>query len=289
MRLTTAKRWIAARASGAARHDAEARRTASFTDEGGGIDQPPPVPEVPAGWRTGPPDFIGVGAQRCGTTRWFRLIAEHPRIANPNGAKELHYFDRFQYGGCTPEELERYQRYFPRPTGSKVGEWTPLYASAPWVPPLLAAAAPHARLLVVLRDPVERLRSGLGLAETVARRRGVPLSRYATLDAYARGLYHAQLVQLMHHFERSRVLVLQYERCALAPAEQLRRTYEFLEVDSDHLPSLEARPREQREKPTLDERSRQAYIDAYREDVVALCGQFGELDVALWPNFAHLA
>ena len=197
------------------------------------MDLPPPPPQAPPGWRTGPPDFVGVGFQRCGTTRWYNLIAAHPEVARPVAMKELHFFDRFHSGGFGEEDLAAYREYFPRPEGQKVGEWTPLYASAPWIPPLLARAAPQARLLMILRDPVERLISGLALDAAVADRRGMPLSRHAPLEAFVRGLYHAELSALERHFDRSRLLVLQYERCAAEPEAELRRTFAFLGVRED--------------------------------------------------------
>jgi hypothetical protein len=115
------------------------------------------------------------------------------------------------------------------------------------------------------------------------------LSRYAPLEAFARGFYHAQLQGLLRHFDRSQLLVLQYERCTLEPGEQLRRTYSFLGLrDVDFVPDLEARYRQQPEKPTLDAQARAAYVSAYSDDVLALAEEFPDLDLRLWPNFAHL-
>lgn len=256
----------------------------------GGVDTPPPVPHCPSGWRTGPPDFVGVGTQRAGTTRWFRLIAAHPEVTSPPaGTKELHYFDQFYAGGWDEGSSARYQEYFPREDGSKVGEWTPMYCSAPWIAPLLAEAAPEARLLVLLRDPVERFLSGLQLGRRVAVRRGAPMSRYAPIEAFARGLYHGQLMRLLEHFPREQLLVLQYERCALEPAVELERTFSFLGLEDIRFqPDLERHPRRQTDKPVLDARTRRAYVDAYEQDVSALRSAFEEIDVSLWPNFAHL-
>jgi hypothetical protein len=276
-------RWIRR-----AQEKSSSRGAAVATD--GGLDTPPPVPACPEGWQTGPPDFVGVGVQRSGTTRWFDLIGSHPQVTLPRGAKELHYFDRFYAGSFTPADATGYHEYFPRADGQKVGEWTPLYASAPWIPPLLAAAAPDARLLILLRDPVERYLSGLQLDHRVAARRGAPLSRYAPLEAFVRGLYHAQLQRLLAHFDRSKLLVLQYERCTREPGAQLRRTYEFLGLDdTGFTPDLDAHPRHQPQKPVLDAATRAAYVQAYSDDVRALIGAFPEVDVGLWPNFAHLA
>ncbi|MGP0103078.1 MAG: sulfotransferase [Solirubrobacteraceae bacterium] len=251
---------------------------------------PTPPPACPAGWRTGPPDFIGVGVQRCGTTRWFDLISSHPEVVRATRAKELHYFDRFYDGGCTTAELTRYHEYFPRADGYTTGEWTPLYATAPWIPRLLAATAPDARLLVLLRDPVERYLSGLQLDIAVASGGGAPLGRYAQLEHFVRGFYHAQLTGLLRHFDRSRILILQYERCTREPQAELRRTFEFIGLrDIDFTPELGAHPGHQPEKPVLDADTRAAYVQAYHDEMVRLIESFPEVDVRLWPNFAYLA
>ncbi len=287
---STARSWLGRRRRAMRRMMRRANAVEETPPVGGGIDMPPPPPDCPPGWSTGPPDFIGVGVQRCGTTRWFDLIASHPEVAPAGPAKELHYFDRFYLGGCTASETARYHEYFPRPDGRKAGEWTPLYISAPWIPRLLAAAAPEARLLVLLRDPVERYVSGLQHVTRVARRRGAPLSRYAPLDQFLRGFYHEQLVRLMRHFERSQVLVLQYERCTSEPLAQLRRTFEFMGLaDLDFRPDLGAHPGRQFDKPELDADARAAYVQAYRDDVIELIDAFPEIDVSLWPNFAQLS
>jgi hypothetical protein len=256
----------------------------------GGIRTPPSPPTCPRGWQTGPPDFVGVGVQRGGTTRWFDLIASHPEVSQPSVAKELHYFDRFYGGGCTPADLAGYRDYFPRDGTCKVGEWTPIYMSAPWIPRLLAAAAPDTRLLVLARDPVERYISGLEHNARIAKECATPLSQLAPMEAFARGLYHSQLVRLLTHFPRSQVLVLQYERCVKEPRSELRRTFEFLGLrDTDFVPDIDAHPNAgQSKKPTLDHNIRDAYVTAYTDEVVRLIDSFPEIDVRLWPNFSHL-
>jgi Sulfotransferase domain len=229
--------------------------------------------------------------QRGGTTRWFDLIASHPEVAQPTLAKELHYFDRFYAGEFTLADVTGYHEHFPRDGSCKVGEWTPIYMSAPWIPRLLATAAPETRLLVSVRDPVERYLSGLEHSARVAKKRGAPLSQHAPLDAFMRGFYHAQLGRLLAHFDRSQILILQYERCAREPLPELRRTFEFLGLeDIEFCPDVEARPNASRSgKPLLDPDTLASYVRAYRDDVASLIDSFPEIDVRLWPNFAELA
>ncbi|HEV3071629.1 MAG TPA: sulfotransferase [Solirubrobacteraceae bacterium] len=255
-----------------------------------GVMLAPPPPVCPPGWRTGAPDFVGVGAQRSGTTWWFDLVVAHPGIeAPPATRKELHYFDRFHAGGFTAADAVAYGDYFPRPEGRLTGEWTPVYLAAPWAPAMLAAAACEAKLLVILRDPIERYLSGLQRHHRTAHATGAPLNAMAPLEAFMRGFYHAQLTHLLAHFERSRVLILQYERCVRDPLEQLRRTFAFLGVDDGGFtPDLAAHPNRQPQKPELHPDARRALVEAYAPDVAALSDRFPEIDVALWPNFAHL-
>jgi hypothetical protein len=256
-----------------------------------GIREPPPPPDCPPGWRTGPPDFMGVGAQRCGTTRWFDLIVAHPEVIAPPGLrKELHFFDRFHAGGFTAPDAAAYHQYFPRPEPKLTGEWTPLYLAAFWVPEMLAQAAPQARLLVLLRDPVERYISGLQHHHRQAEFNRSPLDAAAPLDAYLRGLYGAQLEALLAHFDRSQLLVQQYERCTREPLAELRRSYEFLGLKhSGFTLDLEAHPNRQPGKRPLHPDARRALVEAYRDDVARLVDRFPEIDLTLWPNFSHLA
>jgi hypothetical protein len=169
------------------------------------------------------------------------------------------------------------------------GEWSPSYLASPWAPAMLASAAPQTRLLVLLRDPVERYLSGLQRHYRVARARGEPLNANAPLDAFARGLYHAQLTHLLRRFARAQVLVLQYERVSAEPRSELRRTYEFLGLsDSGFIPDLDAHPNRQTEKPELHPEVRRALVEAYAEEVALLVAEYPEIDVGLWPNFAEL-
>ncbi len=125
-----------------------------------GFDQKPP--RLNPGEVLGAPDFVGIGAQKAGTSWWYQLICLHPDVyARPDIHKERHYFDRYAVRPYGPEQSERYRAWFPRPVGRLSGEWTPDYLSMPWVPDLMSRAAPEAKFLVILRDPVERIASGL--------------------------------------------------------------------------------------------------------------------------------
>ncbi|HVV37158.1 MAG TPA: sulfotransferase [Acidimicrobiales bacterium] len=227
---------------------------------------------------------MGIGAQRSGTSWWHSLLEAHPGVhALGWPFKELHFFDRFASDSFTDDDVQAYHEYFRAPPGRIAGEWTPRYMYDPTTPPLLHRAAPQARLLVLLRDPVARLRSGY--AHAVAR--GVA-PEPAWVDALARGLYAQQLETVLASYPRAQLLVLQFERCVAAPADELARTYAFLGL-RPFTPRNLARPvnRGGAAPPLPPERDAQIRA-AYAPDVRSLSASFDDIDLSLWPDTARL-
>lgn len=264
------------------------------------FEELPAHPDCPPGWRTGAPDFVIFGAQKSGTTWWFRLIEQHPGVVQPAKQRpELHFFDRLWGEWPDADAIERYHRYFPRPEGALIGEKTPEYLSCVWVPPMIRLAAPDARAIVLLRDPLERYVSGLshhdrgGLIdddEGLGRAFGDRM-RVVT-DAIARGMYAAQLEWLLEAYPADRLLVLQYERCAADAAAQLSRTYDFLGLPDHRLSAEElARPRNKAklEKVALPAEHLDLLRSYYAPEVRRLVALSSEIDLSLWPNFRDLA
>jgi hypothetical protein len=244
-------------------------------------------PPLALGERAGPPDFVGIGAQKAGTTWWYDLILSHPAVASPTTIhKERHFLDRFGAAPFGPGEVDRYHGWFPRGEGMVAGEWTPDYITFPWAPSLLKELAPEARLLVLLRDPVERFRSGLAHQE----RSGSAGGGASVEGAMRRGFYDQALQAWSEPFDRSRMLILQYEQCVIDPAGQLRDTFRFLDL-ADFQPTSLAETREERSpaKAGLDPEVRERLVTLYEADVMALSKRVPTLDLSLWPNFSYLA
>ena len=262
----------------------------------------PDYPECPEGWTTGAPDFVIFGAQKSGTTWWFRLIEQHPGVVQPkNQRPELHFFDRLWAEWPTEEQIARYYRYFPRPQGSLVGEKTPEYMNCAWVPPMVKLAAPDAKAIVLLRDPVDRYISGMshqdrgGLIDEqdVEGQLRVFGDRVRVVtDAVERGLYATQVEWLLQQYPAERLLVLQYEACALDPAAQLARTFEFLDLPPHELPAEElVRPRNKAklEKVSVPPEHLELLARYYTPEVERLRNLVPDLDLELWPHFADQA
>jgi len=255
----------------------------------------PREPECPPGWKTAPPDFVGIGAQASGTTWWFGgALLAHPLVAiTPGRRKELHFFDRYWMDEVESDFATRYARFFPRPEGSITGEWTPSYMCDPWTVPLLAEATPEARYLVMLRDPVERYRSNLAPVLKRGRESAYDvLSIVLANSALLYSMYHGQVKRAIEFLGRDRVLVLQYERCVDDPLAQMRRTQAFLGLEPlaampgalrSHVPSGGI---SWGEKPELPARLRSELSSALADDVRQVAALCPELDPGLWPNFA---
>jgi hypothetical protein len=246
---------------------------------------PEPTPPPPqAGHIPAPPDFVGVGAMKAGTTWWHSLIDAHPAVVGGR-RKELHFFDLFGEREFTDVDRETYAAFFARPPGAFAGEWTPRYMFDVWTPPLLRRAAPDAKLLVLLRDPIERFVSGV--AHDSRTRRVV--GKLAMENHFSRGLYYEQLAWLLEHFPRERLLVLQFERCIQDPRAELARTFEFLGIEpTTFVPGFEGnRATTTIEKPSVPDHVLSALRARYQDDMSRLFAAFPELDPELWATTAR--
>lgn len=233
----------------------------------------------------GPPDFVGVGVQRAGSTWWDGLVAAHPGVSDrADRPKEVHYFDHRVPGASRDRDTTPYERFFPRPPGLLAGEWTPRYLYDGWALPQLREQAPDAKVLVILRDPVERYASGL----TLQRQWGQAFTRNFLQHSFQRGLYAGQLERLWRLYPREQVLVLQFERCLADLEGQLARTYSFLDIDSDFVPPDARRPRSRSEieKVSLDSRHVSWLRSSYQADVERLLELVPTFDRSLWRHFA---
>ncbi len=200
------------------------------------------------------PDFVVIGAMRCGTSQFYGLLTQHPDVQKAT-AKELHYFDR-------PERFERgiewYRQCFPAPQWkdgrrSITGEATPKYLADPLVPERMNEAVPAARLIVLLRNPVDRAYSHYHLlvrrgyapsfeealeAERPGFLEGVgdpseQQSRSGVGDAPAtllldKGLYVDQLMRWHEFFSKDQLLILKSEDFYKHTADTLKAVQDFL-------------------------------------------------------------
>ncbi|MDG2112623.1 MAG: sulfotransferase domain-containing protein [Actinomycetota bacterium] len=244
----------------------------------------PLTPRPPApGESCRAPGFVGVGSQKCGTSWWHSLLNDHPDVV-ASVDKELHYFDRFFTADFGQADIDAYHALFPVAEGQLSGEWTPRYLSDPWVPALLSRAAPDTRVLVLLRDPLDRYVSGI----THDLARGAPSNPLLAAMHAERGDYAPQLERLLQHFDRDQVIVQQYEACVADPATEWARTVEFLGLDpAKGAPQFDRQVNTARqEKPAVPEHMLVELRERYRAQLAALAQVVPELDVDRWTTLA---
>lgn len=251
--------------------------------------------QATAAWRT-LPTFLIVGAQRCGTTSLFKALMQHPRVRGPVLRKGVHYFDLAHARG-----LDWYRGHFPlrRPGhgpggdfghGSghdldrdatdgpgnggpavQIGESSPYYLFHPLGAQRIARDLPGVRVLVALRDPVERAYSAHAhelargfetapferaleleperLAGAEERLTADPTARCHAHQHHAyltRGRYVDQLERLAAHLGRERIHVVESETFFARPEETFAAVERFLGLphhDGIRFERHNARPR----------------------------------------------
>ncbi len=159
------------------------------------------------------PAWLGIGAQRSGTTWFTDLICQHPSVGlGANGKKEQHLLHKVGDGA---EPLSAYLDLFPNDEIRR-GEWTPQYlrhSSAPFMAARILA--PDAPVLVLLRDPVERFLSAMRLAATRATSPW-PYPVPITVQTFS-GFYADQLAMWANAVRRERMVVMVYEQVRREP------------------------------------------------------------------------
>jgi hypothetical protein len=227
-------------------------------------------------WRT-TPDFLIVGGQRCGTTSMYRTLSGHPAVMRPVRHKGVHYFDTNYAKG-----MGWYRAHFPlkrridaveRRTGVRplTFESSPYYMFHPLAAERIAGDLPGVKLLILLRDPVERAYSAhahelargfedkdfetaLELEDSrlegeVERMRADPNYRSHSHQHHGylqRGRYIEHLERLEQTFGREQMHVVDSHEFFAHPEKVYDGVLEFLELPNLGYPEFEqhnARPR----------------------------------------------
>ncbi len=208
------------------------------------------------------PEFLGIGAQKSGTTWLHTQLAAHPDLLLPE-EKELHYFDwNFHH------PLAGYAAHF-RNAGDRVaGEITPGYAILPEDRiAFIARIMPQVRLVYLMRDPVERAWSQVVMNEVELG--GVDpasidddgwIARLREPRVCQRGDHLAVLDAWGRHVPESRLLVGFFEEIAADPGALLARVHRFLGVE----------PRPPVETGVVRRGRRVAMPDAVRDDLIEM-------------------
>ncbi len=209
------------------------------------------------------PDFVVIGAARCATTSLYAYLRQHPDVfMSPE--KETDYFSlgdlppsdvplhAFPYRARTRED---YERLFQDAGAARaVGEASPTYLFYARSAARTQQAIPEAKLICILRDPVERAYSHYALARKMGFDALTDFEAAVAAEderwrhdrsmrfAYTRAsLYHDGLLEFWKRFARERILVLEFEDFAADPAGTMRVVQDFLGVDPSFTPDVSIR------------------------------------------------
>ena len=189
-------------------------------------------------------DFIIIGAQKAGTTALFEHLAGH-RDIGLSDVKELHFFDDEARDWQNPDYGD-YHRHFDWAAKRVRGEASPIYAYWPQALVRIKAYSPAIKLVMMLRDPVERAWShwrmetargvetrAFGWCIREGRQRlfdGEPWGHHRAFSYVERGFYGAQCEAVLSLFPRDQLLVLQADALRLETATGLEQLAGFLGV-----------------------------------------------------------
>jgi len=231
-----------------------------------------------------PPNFFLVGASKSGTTSLYNYLAQHPQIYM-SPIKEPNFFadevrsenfsdelqskirhwegelktylngprtERFPSGPVS--DWQDYLKLF-APAGPHAarGEASPCYLWSKTAPANIAARCPDARIVMILRNPIERaFAQHLHTLSAVSR----PLTFREHIEAALQpnqrkigelypflefGMYGEQVERYLRTFPRDRILILFYEDFTTNPRTVLQTIFGFLAVDQTFAPDLSAR------------------------------------------------
>ena len=194
------------------------------------LDQAAPGAETRAGAL---PNLIVIGAQKCGTSVLHYYLSLHPEVSMSK-PKELNFFIEERNW---PRGIDWYKTQFDLDARVR-GEASPNYTAFPQhegVPQRMAEVVPDAKLIYMVRDPIERIAAHWVHNYAKRREKGTleqtlvhPNTSYVTRSKYA-----MQLERFLEHYPKEQVLVFQQSELRYKRMETLRQVFEFIGVDAE--------------------------------------------------------
>lgn len=197
------------------------------------------------------PTFLGIGAQKCASTWLYDILSDHPQACLA-AEKELDFFShRFDFG------FQWYERQFHRCEEHKaVGEVSPSYFHGAGVPRRVYEYDRAMRLILFLRDPIDRAISNHKHEVRTGHLAGHDLSFEFGLEnnpSYIeQGLYATHLERWLECFSLNQILVVMLDDIVSDPAEVARTVYRFLKIDDTHVARA------------VTSRANESYLDRFR-------------------------
>ena len=242
------------------------------------------------------PTWVGIGAQRSGTTWFTRLLTSHPMVTlGRGGRKEQHWFNRFAVEPWSDAAGTEYAALFGAANG---GECTPAYMRLPWIAGLLQRACPRPPLIIALvRDPIERFASSMRWQ--MALHGGwddEPPLRQSTLatqwleQATLGSMYGPQLAAWRDVFGAEGMMVVQYEHLRADPERVVHACWRRLGLGPVQLANVTTPSRTAtRRRAWAPSADITASVVAHVRDAVDQAIVDWDLDPSVWTTWARVA
>jgi hypothetical protein len=193
--------------------------------------------------RVGPrgPDFIGIGAQRTGSSWIYACLYEHPDLCVP--LKEINFFSRERNWSRGFEWYEGISADCP--PAALAGEFSTSYLTDSETPGRIRSRYPAARLIVSLRNPVDRAYSNYLndiVAGVVSPATGFSEALRSHPEYLEGGRYAHYLSNYLELFPREQLLVSIFDEARRDPLTAVQKIYRFLGVDPAFRPTMLDRP-----------------------------------------------
>ncbi|MEC4893986.1 MAG: sulfotransferase [Oscillatoria sp. PMC 1050.18] len=214
------------------------------------------------------PNFLVLGAPKAGTTALYHYLNQHPEIyMSPVKEPNFFAFEGKQPYFCGPRDnlawtntssivnLEAYQALFDgRKNEKAIGEASTLYLYIPETPERIHRYIPDAKLIAILRHPVDRAfsnylhlrrdrREWIADFELAINEENKRISQHWSPAWYYLniGLYTPQIKRYLAFFPRSQLKIYLYEDWKESPQKFLQDLFTFLEVDCRFVPDMSAK------------------------------------------------
>ncbi|HCQ66720.1 MAG TPA: hypothetical protein DIU07_16925 [Rhodobacteraceae bacterium] len=182
------------------------------------------------------PNVVVIGAMKCGTTSLHEFLALHPDVC-ASEPKEINFFS----GENADKPLDWYKAYFD-PTKPVRVESSQNYSKAHYpfyagAPARMAETIPDAKLIYLVRDPIERYRSHVAenfIGETSDDLRWIEKNNHRVMT----GLYHYQLSAFLEFYDLDRIRVVDLADLSRDPLATMNELFAFLDLPQVDDPSL---------------------------------------------------
>ncbi len=200
------------------------------------------------------PNTFLIGVQKAGTTSVDNWLSQHPEIYSYQSLKDIHLF------GLYKNKDEIIQRLHKEQVSFYSGENIVLQSAVNYIfyPSMLndiKRDAPESKIIIVLRNPIERAISSYYYFKKMFREKrpieealiykpdnNFPFTKDNNDFTYIEhGFYHQQLSECFRNFDRENIFIIDFERMKKNPAEVIQKTYSFLKIDTGFQPDFSSK------------------------------------------------